>query len=174
MSALMEKKILVEVKSGDCVDENRKSGRSNTGTYFISSNKTFDEFSVYFKESNKYFLDLVKVEIYKIEFKHFFGKCKNQFVGKMENFDSCCEKLLNFKINQEVKIALRINDSRIFMRFENNSNEVVSLLRKILYEDISQIAIEKHDDHFLVYPIINKKMIELHNDIETGFVFDED
>ena len=41
MSAFKRNIIYINVTRGDCVENNRKSGKSNTGTYFVCSKKNF-------------------------------------------------------------------------------------------------------------------------------------
>lgn len=174
MSATTKLRIVIAVTRGDCVEENRKSGRSNTGTYFICSSKNFEEFSEYFAVSNKYQFDLKKIDIYKTLFKNYFLRYRDEYNGKMSKFDAFINYLISLNSNPELEISLRRNDSRIFMRFSNNADPVVNAFRHVLYEDLSLISIEKIDDICYVYPIINEKFIRLQNDFSTGLVIDDD
>ena len=174
MSAFKRNIIYVDVTRGDCVDNNRKSGKSNTGTYFICSTKNFDDFEHFFKETNVYKFAIDKVDIYRVLFNEFFMSLKDEYVGKMENFNSTCAYLSSLYDNPTVEVGLRKNDSRIFMKFEDNSEPHTSAFRNILYEDLSLIAIEEIDGVFFIYPVVNEKYIGHKKAVESGLVFDED
>lgn len=174
MSATKKEKVIVDVTRGDCLEANRKAGKSNTGTYFISSLKDFDGFKVYFEDEDKFVINLAKVKEYMILFKNLFLDKMEEYNGKGVKFDSFCNYLLSLESNPKVEITLRINDSRVFMRFKDNTNVVVNAFRNLLYEDISYICMEKNNDLYEVYPIIDSTKICLKSDEDDdGFSFDD-
>ena len=173
MSAIKNERILIDVTRGDCVDANRKSGKSNTGTYFVSSVKNFDEFLSYFDDKNVYKFDLIKLNLYVELFKKFFLDLKDEYIGKMSEFDSFSSYLLSLPENPNVGIVLRKNDSRIFMRFEDNTLPVINAFRNMLYENLSYIAIEKKNIFYYVYPVINEEYIKIKKESNNGLVLDE-
>lgn len=174
MSAIKKEIVLVDVTRGDCLENNRKSGKSNTGTYFISSLKDYDRFKEYFLEEKNFVINLVKIKEYMILFKYCFANRLDEYIGKGLDFESFCNYLLSLKNNPKVEITLRINDSRVFMRFKDNSNVVVNAFRNLLYEDLTYICIEKNGELFEVYPIINSAMVSFgETSIDNGFSFDD-
>ena len=173
MSAIKNKRIIIDVTRGDCVDDNRKSGKSNTGTYFISSLKNYDDFKEFFDENNKYVFNVLKIEIYNVLFEKYFMKYKEEYVGKMNNFTSYISYLLSLKVNPKTELTVRKNDSRVFMRFVDNTDKIVNAFRCILYEDLSLIVIENINGIFNVYPIINERFIQDRVDQTTGLIVDE-
>ena len=174
MSAFKRNIVYVDVTRGDCVDNNRKSGKSNTGTYFIGSSSNFSDFEYFFKETNVYKFAIDKIDIYRVLFNEFFMSLKDDYAGKMENFDSTCAYLLSLHDNPAVEVGLRKNDSRVFMKFADNSETHTSAFRNILYEDLSLIAIEEINGIFFIYPVINEKFISNKKAVESGLLFDED
>ena len=66
-----------------------------------------------------------------------------------------CNYLLSLNDNPSVEVTLRINDSRVFMRFKDNTNLVVNVFRNLLYEKLSFICIEKINGLNEIYPVIN-------------------
>ena len=173
MSAIKHECIYVDVTRGDCVEANRKGGKSNTGTYFISSINNFEDFSYYFSEDNLFKVDLKKVQIYKILFCNLFYWIRDEYNGKMNQFEEFCNYLLSLDDNPIVDISLRKNDTRVFMRFLDNVNNIVNCFRHLLYEDLSFICIEKREDVFYVYPVINENLVEINN-CDSNFILDED
>lgn len=157
MSAIKKELIIIDVTRGDCLSENRISGKSNTGTYFVSSLKDFDKFEEFFAADNKYELNLSNVSIYNDIFMKYFYCFKDEYIGKMEKYTKKVNYLLNNVQDASIKITTRINDSRVFMRFVDNQNAVVDAFRNLLYENISRICIEKKEGNsFLIYPVINE------------------
>lgn len=173
MSAILKKSVLIEVTRGDCLDKNRKSGKSNSGTYFLCSVKNFDEYEEYFNDKYSYEVDLIQVEIYKKIFKEYFEKFKDEYNGKMLDFDTYCNYLLSLNTNPNVSITTRQNDSRIFMKFTENSNSIVKAFRNLLYEDLSFIALEKNNKKILVYPVININKVKFENELNDDLILDE-
>lgn len=161
MSAFLSKVMRVEVNGGDAVANNRTKGRSNTGTYFISSSKNFDEFKEFFEGINDYELDLKDLVEYKILFKTLFFSRRNEYPGKMRDFEETCDSLLLLEKNPHVKIGLRINDNRFFMRFINNNGFVEMSLRNIIYSQLTTLVIERYESKFSFYLDINLKEIDI-------------
>ena len=174
MSAIKKELILIDVTRGDCLEANRKSGKSNTGTYFVSSLKDFDKFKDFLDDENTYELNLDKIYEYSILFKNLSENIMNDYNGKGIKFDSFANYLLSFKENQKVEITLRINDSRVFMRFKDNNNSIVSAFRNLLYEDLSMICLEKINGIIEVYPfLITNKLNKGKEIVDDGFELDE-
>lgn len=155
MSAIKKEQIIVDVTRGDCLEDNRKSGKSNTGTYFISSLGDFDKFKSYFEKEDNFVLNLNKIREYQVLFNSFFKEKMDEYYGKGIRFDDFCNYLLSLNENPSVKVTLRINDSRVFMRFKDNTNSVVNAFRNLLYEKLSFICIEKINGLNEIYPVIN-------------------
>lgn len=174
MSANKKKAIYIDVTRGDCVETNRKGGKSNTGTYFICSTKNFDDFDSFFDSNKSYQIDLNKIKTYKVLFDNFFMKFKDLYFGKMESFAMYINYLLSFNDFPLVKVELRINDSRVFMRFADNSDKIVNALRNILYEDLSLLVIEERNNKFLIYPAIIDSNIDFQMNNDISIVVDED
>lgn len=174
MSAIKKEIILIDVTRGDCLEPNRKSGKSNTGTYFVSSIKDFDIYKDFIDDENVYFLNLDKVFEYSILFENLPSNCLDEYNGKGTKFGSYLNYLLSLNNNPKVFISLRINDSRVFMRFTNNGDSVVNAFRNLLYEDISKICIEKKGDQFEIYPYLNSNKLNKGKVIVSdGFELDE-
>ena len=145
----------VAVTGGDAIDKNRISGKSNTGTYFICSAKDWDNFSRFFKDDMKYFLDTKKIPSYKVLFMSMFFKFKERYPDKMRHFEDICDSLMSYEENPEIFIGLRKNDVRVFMKFKDNDREVEHAIRGILYSDLSNIVFEYKTNKCLIYPEVN-------------------
>ena len=141
MSAKKMNVLTVAVTGGDAIATNRLSGKSNTGTYFISSTKDWPTYREFFNKDSPTFykLDLNRIKIYKSSFKEFFFEKRELYSDKMNSFETTCDSLLSYNNSPEIKFELRINDTRIFLKFENNSNEVEYLLRKIIYSNLTNL-----------------------------------
>lgn len=155
----------VAVTGGDAIGNNRLTGKSNTGTYFICSNKDWDKFSRFFGDKIKYFLDVKKIQSYKILFMHKFFKFKDRYPDKMRHFEDICDSIMSYQNNPEVFVGIRNNDVRIFMKFIDNNREVEYALRGILYSNLSNLVFEHRGDKCMIYPEVN---------LETDFSFFED
>lgn len=150
MSAKKLNSIVVAVTGGDAIATNRLSGKSNTGTYFISSKKNWREFSQFFNESGEtvYTLDLNRIKAYKATFIEMFFNKKDQYKDKMKNFENICDSLLLYCENPIIKFELRINDSRIFLKFVDNNKEVEYALRGIIYSNLTNLIFVKENAIF--------------------------
>lgn len=174
MSAIKKEIVLVDVTRGDCLEPNRKSGRSNTGTYFVSSLKDFDTYKDFIGEDKEYRLNLNKVREYSILFENLPTDFLDAYNGKGAKFKSFSNYLLSLDENPKIMLSLRINDSRVFMRFLNNTDPIINAFRNLLYEDISKICIEKNDNQFAIYPYLNAKQLNRKKEIVSdGFELDE-
>lgn len=174
MSAYKKETLIVDVTRGDCLEANRKSGKSNTGTYFLSSSKDFEKIKSYFNNNNIYLLDLNKIKEYGVLFKEFFINDLGNYNGKGLNFYEYLIYLLSLEDDQKVEIVLRINDTRVFMKFKNNTDVIVNAFRNLLYEDISKICLEKHNDFYYVYPVIDtSKINNVKIDVSKSIILDE-
>ncbi len=163
MSAEKKELIYINVTNGDAVIENKKSGKSNTGTYFVSSLKDFDYFEDYLDSENfkTYTIDSKKVFEYKEAFKSFFMNDRNDFPDNMDSFEEYCNSLIENENPFKISIGLRINDSRVFMRFEENVDVVANVFRRILYPERSIICLERRGNNYFIYPIINSDLIDI-------------
>ena len=94
MAAKISKRIIIDVKNGDVFDEmrllksNGEKGRSNTGTYFLCSEKDFLEYNYFFSKCKNYYLDINKIKEYQIVFWHFYNYKKDMYLDRMENFNN--------------------------------------------------------------------------------------
>ena len=156
MAAKTIQAIRVAVTRGDCFEDNRPDGSSNTGTYFVSSLKDWPEFEPFFQLDSKYYFSKKKIQIYKDTFGVICKKFQSVYPDKFssletygvtfdgdEDFNHCCD------------IELRVNDSRVFMRFKDNSDLYVKAFRHILYSDLSVIVLEITDKGISVYPEVD-------------------
>lgn len=174
MSANLYEEVLIDVTRGDCVDDNRKSGKSNTGTYFLCSIKNFDLYDDYFKDGNKYKIDLVKFDIYRLLFEKYFFQYKDEYIGKMKTFNGYCDYILSQFESPEIRLSLRKNDSRVFMKFSDNTEKITNAFRHVLYEDLSLIGITKKNNIYYVYPVINLTFINKKKNESSDLVIDEE
>ncbi len=164
MSAFLNRIMKVEVKGGDAVPNNRKEGKSNTGTYFICSLKDREKYQAFIPDDGKmnFYIDLKRIQIYKKIFSFYFFKDRNLYPDKMRNFEAFCDSLCAFTENPKVIFTTRKNDQRVFLKFDNNiKSEVEKQLRDILYADLSNIVFELiNENTCLVYPEVNLKEIK--------------
>lgn len=165
MSASKRDIMIVDVTKGDCLESNRKNGKSNTGTYFISSLKNFTDFEKFFSENIKYKIEVAKTLEYCCFFNTYFLKYKDEYVGKMFEFSHFANVFSLLTYCPEVNIDLRVNDNRVFMKFKNNEGKLESSFRNLLYEDLSLICFERIDDIVYVYPVINNKKFYEENSV---------
>ncbi len=174
MSATKSETVIIDVTRGDCLEANRKKGKSNTGTYFVCSSKDFEGFKEYFNDENVYIVDLEKVRQYSLLFAALPEQEKNEYGGKTEKFSQYSAYLTSLEKYPTVKVTLRINDSRVFMRFEDNADNVVKAFRNLLYEDVSSIELSKKGKAISIYPVFTGKLLENSKNAEdTGLVVDE-
>ena len=164
MSAFLSKIMRVEVKGGDAIANNRIEGKSNTGTYFMCSLKDWEKFEKFVPDDDsvEYFIDLKRVQIYKYAFGGAFFDRRNNYPDKMRNFEAFCDSLCAFVVNPQVVFTTRKNDSRVFLKFDNNTKtEIEKQLRDILYADLSLLVFEKvGPNKCLVYPEINPSQLK--------------
>ena len=92
----------IAVTGGDAIDNNRISGKSNTGTYFVCSAKDWPTFSRFFDEQKKYFLDISKIYSYKILFLNMFFRFKDKFPDRMRHFEDICDSLMSYQNNPQI------------------------------------------------------------------------
>lgn len=145
----------VAVTGGDAIDNNRLSGKSNTGTYFVCSSKDWEKFSRFFKDGMKYYLDIKQIPNYKILFKSLFFQYKEKYPDQMRHFEDICDSLMSYQNDPQVFIGLRNNDVRVFMKFIDNNREVEYAFRGILYSNLTNIVFEYKGDRCLIYPEVN-------------------
>ena len=159
MASNITTKITISVKNGDVFDEmrlakpNGEKGRSNTGTYFLCSTKDFVKYKDFFNNFKKYYFDVNKIKEYQVVFKAFYGDTKDKYLDQMINFDDYCNTLISSNTNI-TKMNFRVNDTRYFLRFEENSNELVKAFRHILYGEITNLVLELRENYCYIYPEI--------------------
>ncbi|QWB96603.1 hypothetical protein KHQ89_04045 [Mycoplasmatota bacterium] len=159
MASKITTRIIVDVKNGDVFDENRltkingERRKSNTGTYFLCSSKDYSEYLPFFSICDNYKFEIDKISEYRIVFKAKFYKDKDNYLDKMNNFDKYCDILVNTDYNS-TNINLRQNDTRYFLRFTNNKEELVDAFRHILYGDLSSIVLEFDGNICSIYPVV--------------------
>ncbi len=146
--------IIIEVKNGDALSNNRITGKSNTGTYFLGSSKFYDQIKLLFDNCVSFEFDRVKIMEYQTLFKKFYFEHRDNYPDKMLFFETNCEKLINSCENFTLDLVIRNNDSRYFFRFANNDNEFINEFRSILYGDISSIVLSFDGNRCFIYPII--------------------
>ena len=155
MGAKISTIVKVEVKNGDALPSNRTHGSSNTGTYFLASGSEFEKILKLIDSSTSFQFDFEKIKEYQVLFKEFFWKYSERYEDKLKNFDNYCSNVLSSCVNYEIKLKVRNNDSRYFLRFENNDDFVVNSFRHILYGDITCIVLEFYNNICKIYPIVS-------------------
>lgn len=160
MAATKSKIMRVSVTNGDAINENRLKGKSNTGTYFICSSKQYDDFKEFIEQHNKYFIDKKKVYEYLLLFKIMYFKDKELYIDKMEYFEDYCHSLINSSDKAFLDISFRKNDSRYFLKFNNNDDIFAQSLRHILYGERSNLCFEIINDKCYIYPEVVFDLID--------------
>lgn len=156
MGSRIDELILIDVKNGDAFPENRLSGHSMTGTYFLASSKDFEKIEKLLSNCSKFYFDFYKIRDYSILFKLYFYKYSNKYKDNMKDFEKYCNKLLELSRQiDNVNIKIRTNDSRNFFRFENNDDEAVDYFRHILYAEFTQIVLHFDGSECKIYPMIS-------------------
>ena len=159
MAANLPRLIRVSIQNGDAIDQNRLKGKSNTGTYFISSEKEYLEvFKEFIDDSGEkvmyYYLDFNRVKAYCAAF--------NALVLPMEEYRFAREVFpinaayFNDKVGMaRIKVKTRKNDTRYFLQFDNK-DVLISSLRNVLFALVSCLVFEKKtDNEIIVYPEID-------------------
>lgn len=162
MSAEKSEIIRISVTDGDAIETNRTAGKSNTGTYFVCSEKDWVKFEKFFPGNNslEYRLDLRRIALYKSSFVSNFLSFKNNYSDKMRHFEDICDSLMAYFDNPIVKINTRKNDVRFFMKFDDNNREVERAVRGILYSKLSNLVFEMSDGVCWIYPEINLDILK--------------
>lgn len=159
MSAIETHLIRIAVTNGDVLLENKPEGKSNTGTYFISSEKEYlDTFKNFIDDSGQrlvtYFLDIDRIKGYCSSFEVLVLPL-DEFKFARGTFESKADYFKNQKGYHEIVVSTRKNDSRVFLQLKNKE-PIIEALRGILYSNISILVVEKIDDNnFSLYPEIN-------------------
>lgn len=166
--------VVIAVTGGDAISTNRLFGKSNTGTYFISSRKNWNEFSKFFNEEKPilYRLDLKRIKTYKLCFREIFFDQRDLYSDKMKNFEEICSSLLLYEKDPIIKFELRINDTRIFLKFAENNNEVEYALRGIIYSNLTNLVFERNNGDYVFYLEVNLNS-QKQNDIAEEVFYDE-
>jgi hypothetical protein len=155
MSAKFVYKLEVAVTNGDALLANKKTGKSNSGTYFICSLKDYDEnIKAFFDANVSYCMCVNKIEEYKTLIHELCFKDTSSFPGNVAEFDQYCNALSSQSSPIEVKVGLRFNDSRVFLRFTNNKDPYVKALRSLLFGEVSELILELNGHNCEIYPDI--------------------
>ena len=170
MAATISSKVSILVTNGDALPNNRKSGSSNSGTYFVCSSKDYDEFSKFFDEDRTYIILKEKIQNYKVLFMDYFFKYKDEYVGHMDHFESYCDSIITKNNKALLNVSTRWNDVRCFMKFKDNKEFITNAFRNILYGELSEIVLEIQDGKYYIYPEINKEKIELQFDNSVDYI----
>ena len=147
MAAEIQKRVVVSVTDGDAIETNRLKGKSNTGTYFLCSRKDWAKFSTFFNENETtyYSLNLKKIKSYMLCFEEMFFSKRNDYQDKMANFHDICLSLLSYDEPINVGFQLRINDTRVFLKFVDNNADIERNLRGIIYSSLTCLVFEKNN-----------------------------
>lgn len=155
MASKYTKNIIIEVKNGDALPNNRIDGKSNTGTYFLGSYKFFQTVKSLFDNCISFQFDKTKIIEYKTLFQQYMYKQKDKYPDKLIFFERHSDKLVEICENYTVDVTIRNNDTRFFFRFTNNDDEVVNEFRSILFGEISSIVLSFDNNKCFIYPIIS-------------------
>ncbi|MDY6393186.1 MAG: hypothetical protein SPL80_10185 [Bacilli bacterium] len=153
MAAKTVQAIRIAVTRGDCFEDNRPDGISNTGTYFISSLKDWSEFEPFFSPNAKYYFSSKKIWIYNNTFADVCAKFKDVYPDKFSSLKTY-GTLFNIEGDYDpyCEVELRINKPRIFMRFKDNLDIYVKAFRHLLYSDLTVIVLEMTEKGIAIYP----------------------
>ena len=155
MSASISTIIKIEVKNGDAFPENRLSGSSNTGTYFLASGDKFEQIKNLMSKCKKYNFDYDKVNEFKLLFSSKFFDYRTKYKDEMSKFICYCNEVLTLCTSQDIEVDIRNNDNRYFFRFKNNDEPIINYFRHMLYGEFTSIVLEFSGDRCLIYPIIS-------------------
>ena len=92
----------------------------------------------------------------------------------MKTFNGYCDYILSQVESPKICLSLRKNDSRVFMKFFDNTERITNAFRHILYEDLSLIGITKKNNIYYVYPVINLNFINNKKNESSDLVVDEE
>ena len=126
MSAIFEsKKLIVEVKYTDASKKGRYQSLNNdvdtsvTGTYFLGQSTLLNEYNDFFDIDSTTFYGNKKVIFSNDKIKAYLEKVKKYFsLFESKFIENASQKLAlidNSKDNFELKLKLRVNDTRIFL-----------------------------------------------------------
>lgn len=160
MSAKKPNLIRIAVTNGDAMPDNRVSGKSNTGTYFVCSNADFSNFGEFFKEGLEYKFDCKRTVAYCLALPAVYKDYSRYYPHGFDPMSPFSAYFANAKRDPETNIGLRINDPRIFMRFLDNNEIYTNAFRNLLFAEISVIVLELTEDDCgnevcLVYPDVD-------------------
>lgn len=85
----------------------------------------------------------------------------------MQDFNEYCYSLCSLDSDPIVKMSLRVNDSRVFLKFDDNLDPVVTAIRHILYGEVSQLIIEIVDGKRVIYPEIDFSKVNCQEYIDS-------
>jgi hypothetical protein len=167
MSAIKGSLIRIAVTNGDALPENRITGKSNTGSYFVSSTDQYEDFKPFCESPNGFIVSRERIIAYREVFLSIFSKDQNSYPGKMQDFNEYCYSLCSLDSDPIVKMSLRVNDSRVFLKFDDNLDPVVTAIRHILYGEVSQLIIEIVDGKRVIYPEIDFSKVNCQEYIDS-------
>jgi len=151
MAAIHPNLIRVAVTNGDAIPTNRTKGKSNTGTYFVSSTEDWPHFKDFFDEKLTFRFDSLETVGYCAALLAVCGDFKELFPDQFKNVESFVQFFKEIK-NPTTRLKVRINDKRVFMSFENNADEAVNAFRHLLYGELSVIVMELRGNECFIYP----------------------
>ena len=167
MSANLVKKMRVAITNGDAIASNRFEGKSNTGTYFISSLEEFrDKFSPFIDLTGAknivYQFDVQKIIAYSNELYDLIICKIPKFANNFSEYNNAAHYFSSKGRFIPVEVGYRSNDSRVFMRFLDNNNADVKCFRKLLYAKFSMLVFELNalGDVCTIYPEIDYDEVE--------------
>lgn len=155
----------VEVKHGDCVPENKLGEGSNawTKSYFASAKDDFPSLKSFLDDNKEidYSINLKKVAVYKLIIERYFVQRFPLYKGKGTAFQQNCNFLLEQSENPIIKLSVRVNDERVFMKFADGRDQNVHALRELLFDEISTLILSEKDGVHEIYPSIIYQNLDL-------------
>lgn len=155
----------VEVKHGDCVPENKLGEGSNawTKSYFASAKDDFPSLKSFLDDNKEidYSINLKKVAVYKLIIERYFVQRFPLYKGKGVAFQKNCKFLLEQSENPIIKLSVRVNDERVFMKFADGRDQNVHALRELLFDEISTLILSEKDGVHEIYPSIIYQNLDL-------------
>jgi hypothetical protein len=83
------------------------------------------------------------------------------YKGKGAAFQQNCKFLLEQSENPIIKLSVRVNDERVFMKFADGRDQNVHALRELLFDEISTLILSEKDGVHEIYPSIIYQNLDL-------------
>ena len=135
------------------IDTKAKKDSDVTGYYTddnqLKKQRIIDFFS---KFENPFFISSSFLRAYKNQVELIKFKIKNLYKNNFDSFD----KNIDYFTNNDIEIPRMKfgGETNRYLKFEN-SNEIIKRFKELVFEDLTSIIIEKEDNRFLVYLVIN-------------------